>query len=282
MEIIYKTIVGSQMHGLATPDSDEDVRYITLQSVRSIITPFKKDDVKVNTNGEDVESWELRNFVKYLCSGNPTIYEVIKSPLYDREFAHAETVRSFMPFAFDARKVLMAHAGYAEAQLKRYLQPALKDFEAFMWNGATPAILDKSIQLLGIKKYDHEKDKGHGYPTPKQNGLWEDNHLRRIKKATIAAHRVLAQAKQLLTTGDFSPVISDYSRELHDKLMEIKLMSNADITFSFVENHSNSITGLIQDMHILFESLDDSVKNATPKIEIIEQKLFSIYNVNYL
>jgi transcriptional accessory protein Tex/SPT6 len=89
----------------------------------------------------------------------------------------------------------------------------------------------------------------------------------------------LAQAKQLLTTGDFSPVISDYSRELHDKLMEIKLMSNADITFSFVENHSNSITGLIQDMHILFESLDDSVKNAIPKIEIIEQKLFSIYNV---
>jgi len=77
MEIIYTATVGSKMHGLSTPQSDEDTRYIYKLSFREVISPFATDRTKTTSNGEDTESWELRNFVKHLTSGNPTMYEVI-------------------------------------------------------------------------------------------------------------------------------------------------------------------------------------------------------------
>ena len=67
--------------------------------------------------------------------------------------------------------------------------------------------------------------------------IWEENQIRRIPKSVVAGYRVLAQAKQLLETGDFQPVIKDYSPELHDKLMGIKTMDSNSITWGFVVEH---------------------------------------------
>lgn len=121
MKKIYRTLVGSKMHGLDTPSSDEDVRYITLTSLVSVISPFKNETIKVTSpNGEDVESWELRYFVKHLTSGNPTAYEVIKSPLFT-PCKFADDFRAMFPYFLDGRRVLEAHCGYANAQLERYL-----------------------------------------------------------------------------------------------------------------------------------------------------------------
>jgi len=121
MEIIYTATVGSKMHGLSTPQSDEDTRYIYKLSFREVISPFATDRTKTTSNGEDTESWELRNFVKHLTSGNPTMYEVIKSPLYIED-KNSYLLRQIPNYAFDGRKILFAHIGYAEAQLKRYLR----------------------------------------------------------------------------------------------------------------------------------------------------------------
>jgi len=116
MEIIYTATVGSKMHGLSTPQSDEDTRYIYKLSFREVISPFATDRTKTTSNGEDTESWELRNFVKHLTSGNPTMYEVIKSPLYIED-KNSYLLRQIPNYAFDGRKILFAHIGYAEAQL---------------------------------------------------------------------------------------------------------------------------------------------------------------------
>ena len=122
MEIIYTATVGSKMHGLSTPQSDEDTRYIYKLSFREVISPFATDRTKTtSSNGEDTESWELRNFIKHLTSGNPTMYEVIKSPLYIED-KNSYLLRQIPNYAFDGRKILFAHIGYAEAQLKRYLR----------------------------------------------------------------------------------------------------------------------------------------------------------------
>ena len=81
-KICYSCVVGSKMHGLQTPTSDEDVRHITMHSILEVLSPFKNEEIKVRDgNGADIESWELCHFVKHLTQGNPTCFEVIKSPL---------------------------------------------------------------------------------------------------------------------------------------------------------------------------------------------------------
>ena len=128
-EIIYTATVGSKMHGLSTPQSDEDIRFIYRLSLKELVSPFNNSNTKTaSANGEDTESWELRNFVKHLTSGNPTMYEVIKSPIYEKN-NFSEMLRMIPYYAFDGRKILLAHIGYAEAQLKRYLRNAQQPFE---------------------------------------------------------------------------------------------------------------------------------------------------------
>jgi hypothetical protein len=270
MEKIYKTLVGSKMHGLTTPDSDEDVRYITMQPLRHIVSPFKNEDIKVqDSNGEDVESWELCHFVKHLSQGNPTTYEVIKSPLYDKSKPHAEIIRSLMPYCFDGKKVLMAHIGYAEAQLKRYLRKADHDLSNDFDNHDIADTL-----LLGTPKWEKNKD-----GKLIEDGVWEENHVRRIPKSVVAGYRVLAQGKQLLETGDFIPVVKEYSPELHDKLMTIKLMDANTIGYNFVLEHLNGIETGIQELHSYFDSLPEPKKNTKPNIDTIEDVLCEIYGV---
>ena len=265
------------MHGLNTADSDEDIRYITMQPIREIISPFKHETIKVqDSNGEDVESWELRHFVKHLTQGNPTVFEVIKSPLYDKSMPFAESIRSLMPLAFDARKILMAHAGYAEAQLKRYLRKAMYSFKQ-------SAIelhyeFDDRRTLLNVTRYEDVKESG--FIQNVKCGVWEENHIRRIPKSVVAGYRVLAQCRQLLETGDFQPVIKDYSPKLHDDLMSIKTMDANTITWGFVKDHLNGIESGIKELHSCFDSLPEPKKNTKPNIDAIEDALCEIYGVS--
>ena len=268
MEIIFKTIVGSKMHGLSTPDSDEDVRYITRRSLRDILSPFKNEEVKVG-NGEDVESWELRHFVKHLTSGNPTIYEVINSPLYDKSFPDSDAIRALMPHAFDAKRVLNAHIGYAEAQLKRYLRKAFHDLDRTYGER-----ISNDIPLLNSIKYELADNN-----FPKMVGVWEENHVRRIPKSVVAAYRVLAQGKQLLSTGTFEPIIANYSQELHDNLMSIKLMDANTIDFGFVDKHLRTIEQGIQELNQFFDALPESRREAKPNISALEDALATLYKV---
>lgn len=268
--VIYQAIVGSTMHGLKTETSDEDVRYITLPTLRQIVSPFKNDQIKVRDgNGDDEESWSLSHFCRHLTQGNPTVYEVIRTDHYDKNLPNAELIRSLMPLAFDGVKIMYAHIGYAEAQLKRYLRKADHDLKESCY------ILNNQRTLLGMPKYESDK-KGNLKP----DGVWEENHLRRIPKSVVAGYRVIAQGTQLLKTGDFLPVVKDYSAELHDKLMAIKTMDANDITWGFVKEHLNGIEEGIQELKTVYSELPESTQHQKPNIEAIEDVLCSIYGIS--
>ena len=250
MNIIYTTIVGSKMHGLDTPDSDEDIRHITLPSLRDIVSPFKNDQIKVKDGkGDDVESWDLGHFCRHLSKGNPTMYEVIKSPLYTQS-EYSDRVRSLMPFCFDANMIKNAHCGYADAQIQRYLIPAKEDL------GNEP-----------------------GFLATKLNTIWESNRIKRIPKAVVAAYRVLAQAEQLLTTFDFQPIVKNYSEDLHNKLMSIKLMNADDIDGYFIHNHLQEIENGIKSLKLLYDNLPKEIQDKKADTQSIEDILCDIYGV---
>jgi len=275
-EIIYKTVVGSRSHGLHVEGiSDFDYRYIFKPSLKSILSPFKNQERKIeNKNDEDVESWSIASFCEHLCKGNPTMYEVIKSPLYDKNLEHSEQIRKMMPLSLDSRKILMAHAGYIEAQLKRYLRKASHDFKDYQYK----MYYDPNMPLLGIPKY--EMKQYTGYSQLEIDGVWELNHLRRVPKSCCAGYRIFSQCMQLLETGDFCPVISDYSPELHDELMEIKLMDPSTITCGFIQTHLDELEQKIKDLHKFFDSLPESKRNMKPNISKIEDILCEIYGIS--
>lgn len=235
------------MHGLDTPQSDEDIRHITKQSIRDVISPFKNDDLKVQSaSGEDVESWELRHFTKHLTQGNATCYEVIKSPLYEKTEL-SEVIRSLMPLVYDPTKILYAHIGYAEAQLKRYIRPAVSDLMS-----------DHAIWI---------------------NDIWEYDKVKRIPKCIVAAYRVLAQGKQLLRYGDFQAKVSDYSVPLHDKLMEIKTCGRYDYVLSRagLTTVEQELEQEIHELKAVYSALDLELMNKKPQLDKIEDILCEIY-----
>lgn len=247
--IIYKSVVGSTMHGLRTTTSDEDVRYVAMPALRTIVSPFQNNKIKVrDSQGNDEESWDLTHFCKHLTSGNPTVYEVIRTDYYDKTLPLADKLRSLMPLAFDGRKILLAHVGYCDAQLKRYLRKALQERTDFSDDG-----------LL--------------------SDFWEENQIRRIPKSVVAGYRVLAQAKQLLETGDFEPTVSKYSQELHDKLMSIKTMDATQITWKFVVEHHDGLENGIKELKKFYDKLPDWKKNKTPDLTGIENVLYEMYGI---
>lgn len=281
-KIIYKAIIGSTMHGLLTENSDEDVRYVTMPSLRNIISPFKNEEIKVRNNkGEDEESWDLAHFCKHLAQGNPTIYEVIRTNHYDKNLPFADKIRSLMLLAFDGRKILFAHIGYCEAQIQRYLRRANDDFWRDYEDSNEPTAYDSTGQPF----FDHWVDDSEAnaiFSSSKQKlliDIWEENQIRRIPKTIVAGYRVLAQAKQLLETGDFQPVIKDYSPELHDKLMDIKTMDASKITWGFIQEHLKGLENGIKELKTFYETLPDTIKNQKPDINGIEDALCEIYGV---
>ena len=232
MEIIYKAIVGSKMHGLDTPESDEDVRIVYKKPLRLIISPFAND----SSPSPKEESFELRHFAKLLTSGNPTVYEVIKSPLCSED-ENSIKLKSLMNYAFDCKKILYAHIGYAESQIIRYLRV-----------------------LYGL---DESK--------------WQINTLKRTPKAIVASYRVLAQCKQLLTSGDFEPKVKDYNVYLHDMLMDIKTMNLDKIDKPFIKMHLLSLEEEIFRLKEFFDTIPVEIKNKKANVFAIEDILMDFY-----
>ena len=78
---ILTVIVGSQLHGLARPESDQDFRGVFINDLFALVNPFEKPEDKrfIVGQGKDDTSSELRKFVREVESGNPNSIEILYS-----------------------------------------------------------------------------------------------------------------------------------------------------------------------------------------------------------
>lgn len=126
--IILKTIVGSQAHGLATPESDFDYRgvFVTPTSeILSVESVGKKPKTTSWIEGkEDDTSYELGHFLHLATKCNPSILEVFTSPL-DPRFEHTEDgmeMRDLFTHIWNSKGVHDAFLGYSHNQRKKYIE----------------------------------------------------------------------------------------------------------------------------------------------------------------
>lgn len=76
--IVYECMSGSHAYGLATPDSDEDVKGVFILPKEVYYGLKYVDQVSNDTN--DIVYYELRRFVELLSKSNPNILELLYTP----------------------------------------------------------------------------------------------------------------------------------------------------------------------------------------------------------
>ena len=115
--ILLNAIVGSQAYGTNTPDSDIDTKGVYLQDPMEVLGMEYKEQINLD---KDACLYEVRRFLQLLCSGNPTMLELLyipedcileKHPLWDIISKHRS--------AFLTKQCYFSFAGYAYQQVEK-------------------------------------------------------------------------------------------------------------------------------------------------------------------
>ena len=116
--IIGETVVGSQLYGLATPESDVDTKGIFKLPIDELLK-FSYPN-QINDEKNDSVFYELKRFLDLAMSGNPNILEVLYAPddkiLIDSiDYKFLRENRA----TFLTRNIRNSLGGYAIAQIKK-------------------------------------------------------------------------------------------------------------------------------------------------------------------
>jgi predicted nucleotidyltransferase len=117
--IIYCCRVGSRAFGLATDDSDDDLRGIYLPPARLHWSLFKlPEQLEYNDEDKDEVYWELEKFLKLALKANPNVLETLWTPVVLHADETAQRLRSIRD-AFLTRHVYKTYSGYVLSQFRR-------------------------------------------------------------------------------------------------------------------------------------------------------------------
>lgn len=171
--IILEGVTGSTAYGLATENSDVDIKGVYLLPTREVLKmKFDPQHTTVDHVNPDWVYHEVGKFMKLVVSGNPTVTEL----LYLEEYTHLSPVGQMLIDNRDAflstKSVMNAYRGYAFSQAKKL-------------NNRTEQGLD-------------------GYDSALKN---------RFAKHTRHCFRLLMQARQLLETGTLDVRVTPEQRD---------------------------------------------------------------------
>lgn len=118
---ILKVLIGSQAHGLATPESDNDYRGVFVAPTAEILRlgGSRKQTSWIEGKDDDT-SWEIGHFLHLATKCNPTILEVFLAPVLE-ETSEGKAIRELFPWMWNSIDVLNAFVGYGLNQRKKFL-----------------------------------------------------------------------------------------------------------------------------------------------------------------
>ena len=113
---ILAVVVGSRAYGLAGPGSDHDRRGVYAAPTR-LFWALDKPPTHLDGPAEEQFSWELERFCTLALQANPTVLEVLWSPLRTGVTADGEHLLATRQ-AFLSRRVAATYGAYARDQLR--------------------------------------------------------------------------------------------------------------------------------------------------------------------
>ena len=114
---ILGVVVGSRAYGLDGPGSDHDRRGVYAPPTRAF---WHLDKPPTHFDGPAPEqfTWEIERFCELALQANPTVLEVLWSPIVETITADGEDLRSVRQ-AFLSRRLAQTYGAYARDQLNR-------------------------------------------------------------------------------------------------------------------------------------------------------------------
>jgi len=148
---ILKVVVGSQAHGLATPESDYDYRGVFVVPTENFFmlgVPNPQNTSWVEGK-EDDTAWEVGHFLNMAVHCNPTILETFLAPDIPVKIQHAIwglKLRELFPHVWNSKDVMNAFIGYGLNQRKKFFDD--KDTRAAKYAVAYLRTLYQAWELL--------------------------------------------------------------------------------------------------------------------------------------
>jgi hypothetical protein len=119
---ILKTLVGSQAHGLETPESDRDFRSVfVIPTAEMFRVGFKYESTQLVEMQDDETAWEVGRFLLLAVQCHPLVLETFLAPVITMNDWGAE-LRSLFPSVWSPRRAYDAFVGYAGNQRKKFLE----------------------------------------------------------------------------------------------------------------------------------------------------------------
>jgi uncharacterized protein len=117
--VIYRVAVGSRAFGLATEDSDEDVRGVYLPPAEVTWSLWKPPEQwESKSDNCDEVYWELEKFLMLALKANPNILETLWTPVILSTNSLGRELRS-MREAFLSKHLYKTYSGYVLSQFRR-------------------------------------------------------------------------------------------------------------------------------------------------------------------
>jgi predicted nucleotidyltransferase len=117
--VVYRCQVGSRAFGLATVDSDDDLRGVYLPPARLHWSLFRlPEQIEEREGGRDEVYWEMEKFLRLALKANPNVLETLWTP----RVLHADEVGQRLRDlrgAFLSRHVYKTYSGYVLSQFRR-------------------------------------------------------------------------------------------------------------------------------------------------------------------
>lgn len=114
--ILFEAISGSQAYGLATPESDTDIKGVFYLPKEMLYA--NEYIAQVNNESNDIVYYEIGKYIELLCKNNPNILELLCTPESFILYQHP-LMNLVKPDDFLSRLAKETFAGYAMTQIKK-------------------------------------------------------------------------------------------------------------------------------------------------------------------
>ena len=224
VQIVYACEAGSRAWGMASLDSDYDVRFIYAHRPEWYLNLEPGRDVIEEPIREllDLSGWDLRKAMRLFGQSNPPLIEWLRSPIVYQETPEViEPLRALIPTVFSPQKGYHHYWQIARKAHKRYVQGESRTLKTFFYmlrfllaarwidQDETPppvplaeladAMLPPELypemeRLLGVKRAGQERDVAEEF-----GSLWAfaGMELQQMKQMDRHFHRTWAPMDQL-------------------------------------------------------------------------------------
>lgn len=118
---IVNVLIGSQAHGLAGPESDEDYRSVNvIPTAEMLALGFRPPGAHMKKGDADETAWEVGPFLELAVQCHPLILETFVAPVVAMD-RWGEELRGLLPAVWEPQQAYKAYVGYADNQRRKFL-----------------------------------------------------------------------------------------------------------------------------------------------------------------